>query len=128
MGELLLLLAGAVAQQTQLDFALRLNDLAAGCYPAVAVPRAIWLQRAVLLRSAGQSDEAQRLVTKFDATAVKSPRDRYLLLLTEYRQRGLFPEALPWLREASHRQNDNFSVWLILGNCYAALGKRHDAV
>ena len=53
MGELLLLLAGAVAQQTQLDLALRLNDLAAGCYPADAVPRAIWRQRAELARSAG---------------------------------------------------------------------------
>ncbi len=90
MSELLLLLAGAVAEQTQLDLALRLNDLAAGCYPADAVPRAIWRQRAELVRAAGQVDEAQRLVAKAEATPVRSPRDRYLLLLTEYRQRGLF--------------------------------------
>jgi serine/threonine protein kinase/Tfp pilus assembly protein PilF len=128
MGELLLLLAGAVSQQTQLDLALRLNDLAAGCYPADAVPRAIWRQRAELVRSAGQSDEAQRLIIKCEAVPVRSPRDRYLLLLTVYRQRGRFPEALSWLKEASRCQKDNFSVWLILGNCYAALGKRNDAV
>ena len=128
MGELLLLLAGAVAEQTHIDHALQLNDLASGCYPAEAVPRAIWRQRALLLRAAGQSDLAQQLVATAEATPVQSPRDRYLLLLTEYRQLGLFHDALPWLIEASRHQRDNFSVWLILGNCYAALGKRNDAV
>ena len=41
-----------------------------------------------LASSAGQSDLAQRLSTTVEATPVRSPRDRYLLLLTEYRQRG----------------------------------------
>ena len=35
---------------------------------------------------------------------------------------------MPWLQEASRRQRDNFSVWLILGNCYAELGEADDAV
>jgi eukaryotic-like serine/threonine-protein kinase len=128
MGELLLLLAGAVAEQKQLDLALRINEVAAGCYPADAVPRAIWRQRALLVRAAGQSDLAQRLVATAEATPVQSPRDRYLLLLTEYRQLGRFQDALPWLQEASRHQKDNFSVWLNLGICSATLGKWNEAV
>jgi tetratricopeptide (TPR) repeat protein len=128
MGELLLLLAGAVARQTQFDLALRLNDLARGCYPANDVPRAIWQQRALLAGSSGQSDLAKQLSVMVEATPVRSPRDRYLLLLTEYQRRGCVLEALPWLTEASRRQNDNFSTWLILGNYYAGLAKRNEAL
>ena len=128
MGELLLLLAGTIAHQTQLDLALRLNDLAAGCYAEDVVPVAIWRQRAELLRLAGKSGEARQLLNSVETTPVYSPRDRYLLLLTEYRQRGRFPDALSWLKEASRRQKDNFSVWLNLGNCYAVLGKRTEAL
>ena len=124
MGELLLLLAGAVARQTEFDLALRLNDLARGCYPTNSVPRAIWRQRALLASAAGQSDLAQQLSITVEATPVRSPRDRYLLLLTEYQRRGCVLEALPWLTEASRSQNDNFSMWLILGNYYAGLAKR----
>src|SRR6185437_9440040 len=32
------------------------------------------------------------------------------------------------LREVSRRQGDNYSVWMILGNCYAELGKRTEAI
>ena len=60
MGELLLLLAGAVARQAQLDLALRLNALAADCFPPGTVPQAIWRQRAELARSAGHAEEARR--------------------------------------------------------------------
>ena len=35
---------------------------------------------------------------------------------------------MPRLQEASRRQGDNFSVWLILGNCYSELGKRMEAI
>ncbi len=128
MGEILLLLAGAVADRTQLDFALRLNDLAAGCYVSDAIPRAISRQRALLVRSAGHSEEGERLLKEAEAAPVQSARDRYLLLLTQFRQRGRFPEAISWLKEASRHQNDNFSVWLTVGNYYAALGKLDDAV
>ena len=128
MGELLLLLVGAVARQTQFDLALRLNDLARGCYPANAVPRAIWQQRALLASSSGQFDLAQQLSVTVEATPVRSPRDRYLLLLTEYQRRGHVPEALPWLMEANRSQSDNFSMWLILGNYYAGLDKRIEAL
>ena len=128
MGELLLLLAGAVARQDQLDLALRLNALAADCFPADTVPRALWRQRAELARSAGHAEEARHFEERAEEAPPHAPRDRYLFLLTEYRQQGRLPEALPLLREASRRQSDNFSVWMILGNCYAELGKPAEAV
>ena len=128
MGELLLLLAGAVAQRTEFEFALRLNDMAASCYPTDGVPLAIRRQRAELARSAGQADLAQRLMSDVEAASADSPRERYLLLLTQFRQRGRLPEALPWLKEASRSRKDNFSVWLMLGNCNAALGNRNEAL
>ena len=68
------------------------------------------------------------LEQRAEETTAQPPRDRYLLLLAEYRHQGRLPEALPLLQEASRRQNDNFSVWMILGNCYADLGKLSDAV
>ena len=45
MGELLLLLAGAMSRQGQLEESLRLNALAVDCFPSDAVPRALWRQR-----------------------------------------------------------------------------------
>jgi serine/threonine protein kinase/predicted Zn-dependent protease len=128
MGELLVLLTGVSARRAQLDLALRLSSLAEGCYPADAVPRALWRQRAELARSAGRADEARRLVERAEQTPAGTLRDRYLLLLTEYQQEGRLPEALPLLQEASRQQGDNFSVRLILGNCYAELGKRMEAI
>jgi tetratricopeptide (TPR) repeat protein len=128
MGELLLLLAGASAEPGRVDPALRLNDLAAGCYPAETIPRAIWQQRAELVRSAGRIDEAKQLLAKAEGVPAHAPRDRYLLLLTESQGRGRLSEILPLLTEASRHQKDSFSVWLILGNCYIAAGKRTEAV
>ena len=60
MGELLVLLAGASARRAQLDLALRFSSLAEACYPADAVPPALWRQRAELARSVGRDEEARR--------------------------------------------------------------------
>jgi len=128
MGELLLLLAGAAARQAHFDLALRMNALAAECYAADSVPQAVWRQRAGLAGSAGHAEEARRLLEQADAAPATAPRDRYLLLLTEYRHRGRLPEALPLLRDASLRHRDSFAMWLVMGNCYADLGKPADAV
>ena len=128
MGELLVLLAGAEARGGQPELALRLNGLAADCFPTGAVPRALWGQRAELARSAGLADEARLCEERAAEASPYSPRDRYLYLLTEYRRQGRLPEALPMLRDASRRQKDNFSVWMILGSCYADLGKPAEAV
>jgi serine/threonine protein kinase/lipoprotein NlpI len=128
MGEVLLLLSGVVARQAQLDLAVRLNDLAAGCYPPDGAPTALWRQRALLGRSAGRADLTQPLEGPATKRSPLSPRDRYLLLLTEYNQRGRGPEDLALMNDASRVQKDNFAVWLILGNTYAELAKRNEAV
>jgi tetratricopeptide (TPR) repeat protein len=128
LGELLLLLAGAVARQDDTTMALRLNGLAAGCYSSDGIPKAIWRQRAELALSVGDHDEARRLRERADATSAQTPQDRYLLLLTDYLQRGRLPEALAVLREAARQEKDSFSVWLLMGKCYADLGQLDDAV
>jgi serine/threonine protein kinase/tetratricopeptide (TPR) repeat protein len=128
MGELLLLLAGAVARQAQVDFALELNARALDCFPTGSVPRALWQQRAELARSAGRAEEARDLEQCAQKATAQPPRDRYLFLLAQYRNEGRLPEALPLLQQASRRLNNNFSVWMILGNCYAEIGKFSDAV
>jgi eukaryotic-like serine/threonine-protein kinase len=128
MGELLLLAAGAVARHGQLDFALRLNDLATGCYSEDSVPWAVWRQRAEFARSAGRAGEAERLTQLAGETQTQSPRDQYLLLLTEFQRRGRLPEDMPSLIDASRQRKDNFAVWLILGNCYAETGLHDEAM
>jgi serine/threonine protein kinase/lipoprotein NlpI len=128
MGENLLLLAKATARQRKLPEALRLNALAEDCYPANGVPQALWRQRAELAGRAGRPEEAHRLLEKAEATPPATARDRYLLLLTDPRDRGIDREALAVLRNTSRLEKDNFSIWLILGNCYASLGKSAEAV
>src|SRR5579883_923628 len=128
MVELLLLLAGAEARRAQLELAMRLNALAIGCYPAERVPRALWHQRAELARSAGYAAEAQDSRERAEQTPAQAPRDRYLLLLTEYRYQGRLPEAVPLLRELTHSQQDNFAVWLFLGHSYRDLGEPAEAM
>jgi eukaryotic-like serine/threonine-protein kinase len=128
MGEILLLLASAIAPATYNEFALKLNDLASGCYPSNAVPRAVLNQRIALERSSGRTDIADKLLRAADKAPADSPRDRYLLLLTEYRQRGRLPEAVRWLKDASGQQRDNYSVWLVLGTWYASLDRPIEAL
>lgn len=128
MGELLLLLAGAMARQGQIDLPLRLNAMAAGCFPPATAPRALWRQRAELARSAGRADEARQFEDRAEKAPVPAAHDRYLYLLTEYRNRGRLPQAVPFLQEASRRQNDNFSVWMMMGHCYSEVGMPGDAI
>jgi eukaryotic-like serine/threonine-protein kinase len=128
MGELLLLMAGASARQAQLDRAARFNGLAEACYPAASVPRALWRQRAELARSIGDTDGARRLLERAEKTPANAPSERYLLLITDYSQEGRLPRSLSLLQEASRGLKENFSVWLILGNCYADVGRLTEAI
>jgi eukaryotic-like serine/threonine-protein kinase len=127
MGEILLLLAGAVARRADNDLALRLNARAVDCFPAGTVPRALWRQRAELTRSAGHAEQARELEKRVLEAPEAGPRDRFLFLLAEYRHQGRLPEALPLLQETSRRLNDHFPVWMILGSCYAEIGKHAEA-
>jgi tetratricopeptide (TPR) repeat protein len=51
---------------------------------------------------------------------VHSARDRYLLI-ADYLSRGDIRAAVPYLREVSHQNAHDFSVWLLLGNSCASL-------
>ncbi len=113
-------------RQEQVQLALRLLVRAEECYGADAAPRALWLERARLSALAGDETEAGRLRARAAAVRVPTPREHYLLLLHEA-GRGAPREALAYLREASKHAPDNYSFWLVLGNCQAALGRRAEA-
>ena len=103
---------------------LRLNALAADCFPPDAVPRALWRQRAELARSAGRCrgcPTAPR--TGREGPGARSPRPVPAPAHGIPATGAASPRLLPLLQEASRRQSDNFSVWMILGNCYCRAGK-----
>jgi tetratricopeptide (TPR) repeat protein len=80
-----------------------------------------------LTRIAGDASEAEQLLKKAEAIPLNTARDRYLLLTTQL-DRGRLHAVLPYLRDASRKDANNSSVWLILGNCYTSLGKRSEAI
>jgi tetratricopeptide (TPR) repeat protein len=133
LGELLLVMAGATARQAKrsgepamrqewLLEAQRLNRLAEECYSPLTSPRALWRQRAGLARLAGHTEEAQRLLETAETIPLRNVRDRYLLIADEL-QPGTRRQTVLFLREACRREPDNFTWWLLLGNCQAALGQ-----
>jgi serine/threonine protein kinase/tetratricopeptide (TPR) repeat protein len=132
----------------QAEFALQLNTRAGECYGPDAVPRALESQRANLARLSGDEAEARRLDEQAQQVPLRTFRDRYLLLLHQMgpgqggtltggssptgspgRQalRTTLHQALAFLHEASPYDRSDFAVWLLLGNCYAALGERERA-
>jgi tetratricopeptide (TPR) repeat protein len=132
LGELLLLMAGAMARQAKMSRepakrqeglveAQRFNRLAEQCYSLLPSPRAVWRQRADLARLAGHADEAQRLLELAQTIPLRSVRDQYLLIADQL-QPGALRQTVAFLREACRREPDNFTWWLLLGNCQAALG------
>jgi serine/threonine protein kinase/predicted Zn-dependent protease len=106
---------------------LRLADRAEACYGRDAAPRALWLLRADLQGLAGHEAEARRLRERAETVPLRSPRER-LLLIADRLDRGRFREALPLFREASRHDPQDFTLWLLLGNCHASLGQLDDAV
>ena len=144
MGELLLLMAGAAVRQARMApeakappeavaLGRRLNAAAEDCFLPEACPRALWQQRAELARLAGQADEARRLLDRAAATPLRAARDHYLYLLVSLlscypageKQLG---QSLAFLREAYPTERHDYTWWLVLGNCQAALGQPARAV
>jgi tetratricopeptide (TPR) repeat protein len=137
LGELLFLWARALAweaaaspdparRQEQAQFALQLNARAGDCYAPTEAPRAVGLQRAHLTLLTGDEAEARRRREQAEQVPLRTFRERYLLVLHQM-DRGGMHQALAFLREASREGPPDASVWLVLGNCYAALGQRDQA-
>ncbi len=118
--------AAGPPEPDKLALALRLNELAQACYAPEAEPRALVLQRARLLRWSSRDAEAQSVEAGAKSLPPPSPRDHYLLL-ADAGGRGQWRAALPVLQEMSRQDPQNYSWWLLLGNCYAGLGKFAEA-
>lgn len=134
LAEILLVEARGLAWQAEVGEsagARRLRDALLRNQQAEAsldtAPRALWLQRAKLLRRLGATTEADDAARRAQETPATSAADRWLLVLEEM-DRGRFRDHLAFLREACRQQGRNPQVWVALGNCFAGLGKLTDAV
>ena len=78
--------------------ALALNERARAAYPPAHVPKAIWIQRAELLRGLGE--DATAAETEAERTEAKSAHDR-LWTAHKYIQKGRRTEAEALLRQAA---------------------------
>jgi serine/threonine protein kinase/Tfp pilus assembly protein PilF len=137
LGELLLLLArgraglwrhaGGPAPAAEVQAALELNQRAETCYPEKAAPRALWLQRAQLLRLLGQESAARELETEAEGRPLRTAQDYYLTAreLTGAHRHG---DALPLLREALRRDPQDYWAWFLLGECHEQFGQDEPAI
>jgi tetratricopeptide (TPR) repeat protein len=131
--ELLLLLgrgarlqATAADRATRLAEARRLNELAEACASGDEALRAVWLQRALLRREAGQEDEARNLFARAEALPLSTARDYYLAAV-EQMARGDRSSARDLLRHSRRLDPQDAYVCYALGLCYAQLGDYHRA-
>jgi serine/threonine protein kinase/Tfp pilus assembly protein PilF len=129
-GELLFLLA-ALSAETETDpprpdgrlrSALGLNSRAESCFPPDGAPAALLRQRAALLRQLGELAEAERLLSRAEATPLRTPRD-HCLLACAYEAQGRFRQALPLWQQASFLDPQNVWAWYGLGDCYDRLAR-----
>src|SRR5205085_1987418 len=88
--EIMFLLARATALHAQalndpakrddeLREAIHVNRLAEDCFPPNTLPRALFDQRADLARLLGDDRETDRWTEKANQTALRTPRERYLV-------------------------------------------------
>ena len=106
---------------SRLSWALRLNELARGCYPDGLIPRSLAIQRAVLASLRGE--EPGDLYASAKKIEPQTARDAYLTAY-EYAALGRFDEALPYANTARRLDSKNLGNWFLLGICNA---KRSDA-
>jgi serine/threonine protein kinase/tetratricopeptide (TPR) repeat protein len=126
--ELLLLLgrgtrlqAPAADREGGLAEARRLNELAETCAPGQEGMRAVWLQRALLLREAGREAEARDLLQRARALPLNTARDYYLAAI-ERMGGGDHGPARDLLRDARRLDPQDAYICYALGVCYAQLG------
>jgi serine/threonine protein kinase/tetratricopeptide (TPR) repeat protein len=131
--ELLLLLgrgirlqARGVDHDVRIADARRMNELAESCSTGDESLRAVWLQRALLLRETGQEAQALELLARASTLPLKTARDYYLAALE--RMAGAdFAGARDRLRDARQLDSQNAYICYALGLCHAQLGDYHRA-
>jgi tetratricopeptide (TPR) repeat protein len=138
LGELLFLLARHTVQLARSDSdpsrrseeyraALRYNVLAQTCFGADSIPRALWEQRAELVRQLGDEKEADALGARARQAPLRLDKDYYLLAHSHVLQ-GNYRLALGPLETATQLDPQSFSAWFVRGNCYYELQRNSDAV
>jgi tetratricopeptide (TPR) repeat protein len=131
--ELLLLLsrgtrlqAPTTNREPSLAEAWRINELAEACAAGEEALRAIWLQRALLLRETGQEEQARILLERAKAQPLSTARDFYLAAI-ERTTDADYAGACELLRNARRLDPQDAYVCYALGLCYAQLGDYHRA-
>lgn len=109
----------------RLDTAAKANALA-GQLAGDAAPRAVWSQRADLLRRLGQADEANRSADRAKETPLRTAEDHYLSACEELAA-GRYRDAAALFRRAIELDPGDQRSHLGLGLCHEGLGQYPDA-
>jgi serine/threonine protein kinase/Tfp pilus assembly protein PilF len=117
--------AGAGGTDERFDAAVQANRLAERLAGAV-VPRAVWEQRAELLRRLGQPADAGRAADRAKVAPLATARD-YYLSGTEALADGRHAAALRLLRKAADMDPADADAHTALGVCHEGLGQFTDA-
>lgn len=105
--------------------ALRANELAERLVGADAA-RAVWEQRADLMRRLGRTEDAARCAERANAAPLASATD-YYLSGTEALTAGRYREALRLLRKSVDLDPSDVAAHMSLGLCHEGLGQYADA-
>ncbi|HEV3024591.1 MAG TPA: tetratricopeptide repeat protein, partial [Pirellulales bacterium] len=114
--------AGAVA----LEQALKWNRLAERCFSRDDGPRALWTQRAELLRILDRNDEAKAAAARAVAAPTRPSHDHYWEGFARA-QRHDYPEAISAFEAATEEDPRFFWSWFQLGRAHDALARYQHA-
>jgi serine/threonine protein kinase/Tfp pilus assembly protein PilF len=100
----------------QMQAALSLNSRAASCFPVTEAPRYLTHQRETLVDLLERKKTARNMAAEIKQRPPMNARELYEAAkeLESHDQRG---EAIELLREATRKDPQNFSAWLVLAIC-----------
>jgi tetratricopeptide (TPR) repeat protein len=87
----------------------------------------MWKQRAELARLLGEADEEQKARDKITQTRKRTAQDHYLSAFA-FREQGRNRAALFDLEKATLLDPQNYSAWILKGNCEIDLGREAEAL
>lgn len=114
--------ANAGSGDAGLDEALKWNQLATGFLPREQQPRAYILQRAEILESLGESEEAAETRTLAEEQTSNGPLDEFLHVQSLLSDR-CFEDALPLITALRDGNPTDPVYWLLLGDTHAGLAQ-----